>query len=139
MNKKQTPKCSMSPGPEHIFQQLELQISQLHEHIEHLLKLGQFMGNGFFDDEDKKMILSKISEAQQVKQGLEKTLVEKQHIYNNHVRVMETQLVSRRNALEQFDKDTGLFKIFPDVLDYFAKKQTRLQGTLQTIKQQLKE
>jgi hypothetical protein len=128
-----------SPGPDRIFHQLELQISQLETYIQNLVKLGQFMQENFFDDEDKKMVIYKINETQQVKEGLEKTLAHKQDIYNNQVKVMEHQLTSRQQALEHFDKETQLFSSFPDILSYFVSKQTRLQNTLNGIKRKLKE
>jgi len=128
-----------SPGPDRIFHQLELQISQLDTHIQNLVRLGQFMEKNFFDDEDKKMVLYKINETQQVKEGLEKTLVQKQDIYNNQVKVMEHQLENRQQALERFDRETDLFLTFPDILNYFVSKQTRLQKTLNGIRSKLKE
>ena len=103
---------SSSPGPEHIFKQLETQILQLSENISSLEKINDFMKNALFDDEDRKVITQKLSETIHVKKGLEKTLEEKQDIYKNHICVMEKQLDSRQCALEKFDTSTQFFRQF---------------------------
>lgn len=122
-----------------LFGKLEKQIHDLNQYISQLTAFGKHLQQSCFDQEDEKFIVVKLQQAQQVKEGLERTLFRKREIYNNQVKVMEAQLTLRQQQLEGFNGAGQLFEAFPDVLDYFAKKQARLQESLGSIRQKLRE
>ena len=129
----------LSPGAVQLFDQLEKQITDLNGQIHRLMELGKCMKEECFDEEDQQMVLYKIQESQQIKQSLEYTLAQKKDIYNTQVKVMERQLQKRKRSLEDLDERSRLFETFPDILKYFVQKQTRLEHSLQGIKEKLQQ
>jgi hypothetical protein len=122
-----------------LFGGLEKQIRDLTQYTVSLLAFHHHLKQTCFDQEDEQFVLVKLQQAQQVKDGLERTLARKREIYDKQVRVMETQLSTRQQQLEGFGGANALFSAFPDVLEYFAKKQARLQESLLAIRQKLQE
>jgi prolyl oligopeptidase PreP (S9A serine peptidase family) len=120
-----------------MFAKLQMQIANLVAQQQSMATLGQHLKSDYFDEEDRQMVQQKLLDIAETKRQLEITLVRKQEIYKNQIQGLETQLQRRQKVLESVDKKQSLFKEFPDVLEYFAKKQSRLNETLISIKDQL--
>lgn len=123
-----------------MFIKLEGQIKRLNEKEQGLLTLANQLNADVFDNEDRKIVSQKIIETRDMKQTLEVTLIKKRKIYKNQIQGVEQHLKAREQKLEQFDKTQGIiFQEFPDVLEFFARKQTRLNEALVGIREKLQE
>jgi len=120
-----------------MFIKVEGQIQTLAKQEQGLLTLAGQLQDAVFDDEDRRMVGKKILEIQNTKEVLEKTLAKKKEIYKNQIQGMEEHLQARQQVLENFDVQQKIFHEFPDVLEFFARKQTRLTETLTTIRDEL--
>ncbi len=120
-----------------MFAKLETQIASLGEQEKAIGCLCQKIQSDCFDEEDRKMVQQKFLDICETKRQFEITLEKKKEIYQNQIVGLETRLQRRQHVLETFDKQQNVFKEFPDVLEYFARKQSRLNETLTSIKQQL--
>ena len=120
-----------------LFAPLEQKISELQEDLAHFRTLVKCMTPGLFDQEDEQKVLTKIVQIESEEKSLQTELTQKVDIYNNHVRSVESQLATRKATLEKFDQETKLFAKFPDVLGYFAEKQSKLQSQVESVKEKL--
>jgi hypothetical protein len=122
-----------------MFVKLEAQIKSLSKQEQDFITLAEQLVSSVFDDEDRRMVHRKILEIQGTRQLMEQTLAKKKEIYKNQIMGMEQQLQARQQALETFDKERKIFQQFPDVLEFFARKQSRLIETLTAIRDQLQQ
>jgi hypothetical protein len=120
-----------------LFSKLENEIKSLAAQEENLLKFATYVNSETFDDEDRTMVRNKQMHNSSTKRHLEEVLSKKKDIYNTQVKMMEQKLVERQSKLEDFGKNTTLFNDFPDVLEFFARKQSRLNETLGSVKKKL--
>jgi hypothetical protein len=120
-----------------LFSKLENEIKSLAAQEENLLKFATYVNSETFDDEDRTMVRNKQMHISSTKRHLEEVLSKKKDIYNTQVKMMEQKLVERQSKLEDFGKNTTLFNDFPDVLEFFARKQSRLNETLGSVKKKL--
>lgn len=129
--------CKTQMSNNSMFIKVEGQIQTLAKQEQGLLTLAGQLQDAVFDDEDRRMVGKKILEIQNTKEVLEKTLAKKKEIYKNQIQGMEEHLQARQQVLENFDVQQKIFHEFPDVLEFFARKQTRLTETLTTIRDEL--
>jgi len=123
-----------------LFNDLEQQIKDIDKYITGLTSFHGLVSKNCFDNEDHEFVAVKIQQATQLREGLSDTLIRKREIYENQVMTMEQQLQSRQTNMEEFLELSGsgeLFDAFPDVLEFFAKKQARLEESLGAIKRKL--
>ena len=120
-----------------LFSKLENEIKSLAAQEENLLRFATYVNSETFDDEDRTMVRNKQMHISSTKRHLEEVLSKKKDIYNTQVKMMEQKLVERQSKLEDFGKNTTLFNDFPDVLEFFARKQSRLNETLGSVKKKL--
>ena len=120
-----------------LFSKLENEIKSLAAQEENLSKFATYVNSDTFDDEDRTMVRNKQMHISTTKRNLEEVLSKKKDIYNTQVKMMEHKLVERQSKLENFGKNTTLFNDFPDVLEFFARKQSRLNETLGSVKKKL--
>jgi hypothetical protein len=119
-----------------LFVKLEKQIQELANQQKGLLLLVEKVKSNCFDEEDRQLVAQKLQSVIDTKKAIELTLQKKRDIYQNQIIGMEQQLKQRQQLLESQET---IFKDFPDVLDFFAKKQTQLNQTLLSIKDQLQQ
>ncbi len=122
-----------------LFAKLEAQIASLAEQQKMITILSEKMSAGCFDEEDRKIIQQKLQQISDTKSQVEDSLQKKREIYNTQIIGMEKQLVQRQKIFESCDQTQHLFKEFPDMLDFFARKQSNLSETLTKIKDQLQK
>lgn len=123
-----------------MFIELESNIEDLNKQEKSLLALQEQMDKAdCFDDDDLKLIESKLSELQSRRKKLESTLAKKREIYQKKIKGMERQILKRQQTLEHIDKKQAVFREFPDVLDYFARKQSKLNDSLASLKHSLQQ
>lgn len=120
-----------------MFDKLQSQISALGQQQQAMATLVQHLETDFFDEEDMSMVQQKLLDITETKRQFEITLARKQEIYKNQIQGLETQLQKRQKVLESVDKQHSVFKEFPDILEYFARKQSRMNETLISVKDQL--
>jgi hypothetical protein len=120
-----------------LFVKLENQISELIQQEENLRVFADFVTTDAFDDEDRNTVRAKHVHITQTKQHLQEVLTKKKDIYNTQIKTMEIRLQQRQLQLEDFGKKTRVFEAFPDVIEYFAKKQARLNESLTGVKEKL--
>jgi hypothetical protein len=120
-----------------LFGKLENQIKSLVTQEESLAQLATYVNSEIFDDEDRAMVRNKQMHITSTKKQLEEVLFKKKDIYNTQVKIMENRLSERQSKLEDFGKKTSLFNDFPDVLEFFARKQSRLNTSLGSVKTKL--
>ena len=117
-----------------MFERLVGQIGALQKKEELLRKLAQKIEpTGGFDDEDKTVIDKEIKHLQADLTRLQTELKHKKDIYDLYVVAIE-QKIQNRTATLNMVKD---FDHFPDLLQFFATKQNKLQDGLQAVKEQL--
>ena len=122
-----------------LFAKLEAQIASLAEQQKMITILSEKMSAVCFDEEDRKIIQQKLQQISDTKSQVEDSLQKKREIYNTQIIGMEKQLVQRQKIFESCDQTQHLFKEFPDMLDFFARKQSNLSETLTKIKDQLQK
>ena len=120
-----------------MFAKLHTRIANLEKQHQIMETLSQHLKTDFFDDEDRAMVSRKLTTISETKRQLEITLHRKQEIYTTQIQGLETQLQKRQRVLEALDKQERVFKEFPDLLEYFARRQSKLGETLVSIKDQL--
>lgn len=117
-----------------MFERLVLQIASMKTQEERLLKLAEkIQPAGGFDDEDKQVVSSEIKQLHDNLTRLETELKHKKEIYDLYVVAIEQKIQNRTEALNTV-KD---FDHFPELLQFFANKQNKLQDSLQAVKVQL--
>ena len=120
-----------------LFDKLEAEIKHLALQENNLNVLVTYVAGESFDDEDRTMVHNKLMQITSTKKHLDEVLVKKKEIYHTQVKIMEERLTNRKMNLEDFSKKSNVFKDFPDVLDFFARKQSRLNESLASIKAKL--
>ena len=120
-----------------MFAKLQARIASLDKQHQIMETLSQHLKTDFFDDEDRAMVSQKLTTIAETKRQLEITLHRKQEIYTTQIQGLETQLQKRQRVLEALDKQERVFREFPDLLEYFARRQSKLGETLVIIKDQL--
>lgn len=122
-----------------LFAKLEAQIASLEEQQKMIRSLSDKMTAVCFDEEDRKIIQQKLQQISDTKTQVEDSLQKKREIYNTQIIGMEKQLTQRQKIFESCDQTQHLFKEFPDMLEFFARKQSNLSETLTKIKDQLQK
>ena len=122
-----------------LFAKLEAQIASLEEQQKMIRSLSDKMTEVCFDEEDRKIIQQKLQQISDTKTQVEDSLQKKREIYNTQIIGMEKQLTQRQKIFESCDQTQHLFKEFPDMLEFFARKQSNLSETLTKIKDQLQK
>ena len=120
-----------------LFVKLEDEIRLLTQQEQNLATLASYVAGEAFDDEDRSTVRNKQMHIAATKRHLMEVLVKKKEIYHTQIKMMQARLDDRKTHLEDFSKNSSLFTDFPDVLDFFARKQSRLNETLSTIKDKL--
>lgn len=120
-----------------MFAKLESQMKEVANYENNLKQLSQDILGKEFDEEDRKIVKIKLDEVILLKNQLSKELNHKQNIYHNQIKSMENKLDQRKIKLDSLSKKTNVFQQFPDMLDYFARKQTTLNTTLEKVKNKL--
>ena len=117
-----------------MFERLVQQITSMKTQEHRLLKLAEKIEPaGGFDDEDKQVIDHEVRQLQVTLTRLETELKYKKDIYDLYVVAIEHKIQNRTatlNTVKDFDH-------FPDLLQFFANKQNKLQDSLQAVKMQL--
>ena len=111
-------------------------LSQQHRSVD---SFAQSIRTDCFDEEDRKVIDKKIADIVAAKKAQERLLKQKQDIYKNQIVHLETQLTQRQRVLESSETQDRVFKEFPDILEYFARKQAKLTDALSSIKTDLQK
>lgn len=123
-----------------LFQKYEKEIVTLGRRYAQLDDLRRAMKTQeCFDSEDEKMMVSKLAELAEAKKHFEIVLAKKKAIYESSIQNMEQHIQTRQQTLESFEQKTQFFQNFPDVLEFFVRKQGRLSESLQDIKRKLAE
>lgn len=122
-----------------LFAKLEAQISSLAEQQKLVTALSEKMTAACFDEEDRRIIQQKLQQISETKAQIEDSLQKKKEIYQTQIIGMEKQLTQRQKIFESCEQTQNLFREFPDVLDFFARKQSNLSDTLTKIKDQLQQ
>lgn len=122
---------------ENLFITHEARIANLSSQLAKLEVLYSNIQDTQFDDEDRQMVSYKIADLKQIRQTAEETLRQKRQIYETQIKQMQIQLDARQTSLETCDTNAVIFQDFPDILQYFVQKQTRLNHSLEQIKKQL--
>ena len=119
-----------------IFEGLKLQINSLDNQITGLNNFMKYMvdNSSEFDSEDKQTIQMKLTQMIATRDNLQRNLLHRQKVYEEQVSVMQNQLNLRQQKLESFDTKTKFFASFPDVLEFFAKKQATMSNKLEQVK-----
>lgn len=90
-----------------------------------------------FDQEDRARVKEKLVDIKKEKAELQKTLNRKKHVYETQIKEVENQLNEREQHLNKLCAQSDVFRTFPDILNYFAEKQSRLNANLEEIRFQL--
>ena len=122
-----------------MFSKLEQQIKTLTDQQKSIQVLAENLNADCFDKEDRAIIQSKLRLIIDTKRQVEESLQKKKEIYQNQIVGMEKQLTQRQKVLESSDQAQTVFVNFPDVLEFFAHKQSELSGSLATIKEQIQQ
>jgi len=120
-----------------LFEKLENEIKTLQDQSNGLDQLYRCIGRDVFDDEDREIVKKQQMSTATTKVELEQSLMKKKNIYHTKIKSMELRLQDRQLQLEEFSKQSSLFREFPDVLDFFVRKQHRLNETIASIRQKL--
>lgn len=120
-----------------IFAKLDAEIKLLEKQGANLTTLANHVSSEAFDDEDRRMVHDKQVYIASTKKHLQEVLDKKKEIYHTQIKTMETRLSHRQAQLETFSKENTVFQDFPDVLEFFARKQNRLTETLATVREKL--
>ena len=122
-----------------MFSKLEQQIALLTEQQKSIQSMSENLTADCFDEDDRKIIQHKLQQISDTKRQVEESLQKKKEIYQTQIVGMEKQLSQRQKVLENCEQTQTVFKNFPDLLDFFARKQSNLSTSLATIKEQLQQ
>ncbi len=117
-----------------MFSKLEANIRALEAQQTAISALAEQLQADCFDDEDRATVQQKLVSVTESKAKVEATLARKREIYKTQILGMEQQLSQRHSKLET---QQAVFEAFPDVLEYFARKQSVLTESLASIKTHL--
>ena len=117
-----------------MFAALEAQLVKVNTQLEELIKFSSLIIQPCFDKDDQKLVACKVKEVTELKTLLEETLKKRRLIYQTQVCVVEEHIGARE---EVFQHSSELFDEFPDILEYFVKKQDNLKTNLDGIKTRL--
>lgn len=116
-----------------VFARFETDISDINKKIGCMLAMAENLSADCFDNEDRRMVVNKIQALIIQKDSLEKQLKYRKDIYNTKVKVLEKHVKKRKKLLDGVKN----IQYFPDILDFFAEKQAKMQSELEIVKNQI--
>jgi len=113
-------------------QSIDVSLEGLHTLLNRIKK-----NQNAFDEEDQRLVQSKIDQYEQEKSNLQSELSRRQNLYQSTVKRMEQALSVRMDVLQQTDTDTQVLERHPELMEQFVAKQTALTEMLHTMKETL--
>lgn len=125
---------------ENVFHELVTRIQVVNQHLDNLEKfIAALDSSPDFDTEDRETLKIKRRQLEETRNGLQRTYDHRKNIYDQQVQAMQRSLNARQSILNGVDKETKIFNTFPELLTFFAAKQTNLNSQLEGVKKKLIE